>query len=371
MKVAGPRVGNCLAKVNYWVTLLHKSSKFFDCVEEAFGKEVGNARSVKTRWNSTVKQAAEFMATLEDEGKFDKAIETYNDKKATAQKLNQLQKEILAEVIEVLELFTEATMRTEADEMVTINLTIPLVLGVIRSLQELLADTKFCAPLIEGLLTSMFRRFNGLLQMVGFKTSSEPAFTPIPELKKGKLFGDEIYLLSTFLDPAVKLSWIDAECGFLNEDEKCALKETVQQKVLNAIGRHIPAKAPAPPPSYPANSGNAKEPEKKKSRLLQYRIVPVSSAAVDKTPLQEIHDYLNNPEVDEITHFWARNRFDLRKLSELVLAYLCVPASSSPVERVFSAAGFINRPHRSSMSYKTLQALVFLKVNKKLLDSLK
>ena len=83
-------------------------------------------------------------------------------------------------------------MRTEADEMVTINLTIPLVLGVIRSLQELLADTKFCAPLIKGLLTSMFRRVNGLLQMVGFKTSSEPAFTPILELKKGKLSGDEI-----------------------------------------------------------------------------------------------------------------------------------------------------------------------------------
>ena len=72
LKGAGARVGNCLA--NYWVTLLHKSAKFFDCVEASFGREVGNSRSVKTRWNSTLKRAEDFLATLTDEGKFDNSL---------------------------------------------------------------------------------------------------------------------------------------------------------------------------------------------------------------------------------------------------------------------------------------------------------
>ena len=66
LKGAGARVGNC--------------------VEESFGRDVGNSRSVKTRWNSALKQAEEFLATLTDEGKFDNVIDKYNDKKAAAQK---------------------------------------------------------------------------------------------------------------------------------------------------------------------------------------------------------------------------------------------------------------------------------------------
>ena len=48
----------------------------------------------------------------------------------------------------------------------------------------------------------------------------------------------------------------------------------------------------------------------------------------------------------------------LEYLFERILA---VPASSAPVERVFSNSGLIVRPHRAKMSDKLLESLVFAK----------
>ena len=49
---------------------------------------------MKAGWNATLKQAEEFLATLTDEGKFENAIDKYNDKTAEAQKLNMQHIEI-------------------------------------------------------------------------------------------------------------------------------------------------------------------------------------------------------------------------------------------------------------------------------------
>ena len=43
----------------------------------------------------------------------------------------------------------------------------------------------------------------------------------------------------------------------------------------------------------------------------------------------------------------------------------CAPATSAPVERVFSSSGLLMRPHRARMSDKLLSELVSLTCNKK------
>ena len=50
-------------------------------------------------------------------------------------------------------------------------------------------------------------------------------------------------------------------------------------------------------------------------------------------------------------------------LSLLARRILCVPATSAPVERVFSTSGFIIRPHRGRLSREMLAKLTFLKCN--------
>jgi hAT family C-terminal dimerisation region len=59
-------------------------------------------------------------------------------------------------------------------------------------------------------------------------------------------------------------------------------------------------------------------------------------------------------------------RSDFTALQPLFERVLCAPASSAPVERIFSQSGLIVRPHRSKLSDKILEALVFLKCNAKL-----
>ena len=66
----------------------------------------------------------------------------------------------------------------------------------------------------------MYTRFNGMLQLVGFQTARAPLFTPMNNLRQHGKFGDDIYLVAPFLDPTVKLSWVDDEFDFLSVDEK-------------------------------------------------------------------------------------------------------------------------------------------------------
>jgi hypothetical protein len=62
-------------------------------------------------------------------------------------------------------------------------------------------------------------------------------------------------------------------------------------------------------------------------------------------------------------NFWSLNRKKLGLIFSLAMKILSVPATSAPVEHVFSRGGILMRPHRASMSDKTLADLVFLKCN--------
>lgn len=366
LKEAGARVGNALAKVRYFANLLHKSTKFFDCMEEAFGKELGLDRSVQTRWNSAVGMAESFFE--KDEEKFFLGLEKYGERDALAQKPSVADRAVISEVISVLELFIEATQRTEGEKHPTLNYAAPLVLGIIRNLTGLLVSSEYCRPMIYALLSSMYRRFNGLLQMLNFKTQTdaEPPFL-MSENANGSCFQDEIYLVAPLLDPTIKLSWIDAECFYLSEEEKIALKQKVELALVKFMPADTPAVPPQEPPELlPVESNLAA----KKPRLMQFQVTPTKSNISEKTCAAEIFEYLKDTVLLQPSCFWATKKFDYPKLAAAAMTVLCVPASSSPIERVFSHAGYICRPHRSKMSYRTLQCLIFLKVNANLLSTL-
>ena len=72
------------------------------------------------------------------------------------------------------------------------------------------------------------------------------------------------------------------------------------------------------------------------------------------------HD--NNP-----LRFWRKHSSEFPALAALAKQILSIPASSAPIERVFSQGGIIIRPHRSSMTCNTLSMLTFLKCNENLL----
>lgn len=61
--------------------------------------------------------------------------------------------------------------------------------------------------------------------------------------------------------------------------------------------------------------------------------------------------------------FWAERASVLPRLHPVALTVLAVPATSAPVERVFSRGGIFMRPHRARLSNKSLSNLVFMKCN--------
>jgi hypothetical protein len=84
---------------------------------------------------------------------------------------------------------------------------------------------------------------------------------------------------------------------------------------------------------------------------------------------KEIIDYINDDTSDDDSNrFILLNQPDKYKsLHKLAKKILTVPATSSPVERIFSQSGFLFRQHRAKMSRKKLQMLTMLKCNKKLI----
>ena len=95
---------------------------------------------------------------------------------------------------------------------------------------------------------------------------------------------------------------------------------------------------------------------------------------IDSTELikirNEVESYLKIEYNDEIDAecFWRGNKSQFPYLYALAAKYLAVPASSSPVERMFSVCGYINRPHRARITPEHLEQLVLLKTNFKLID---
>uniref|UniRef100_H2ZY22 HAT C-terminal dimerisation domain-containing protein n=1 Tax=Latimeria chalumnae TaxID=7897 RepID=H2ZY22_LATCH len=87
---------------------------------------------------------------------------------------------------------------------------------------------------------------------------------------------------------------------------------------------------------------------------------------MEKASVQtELKNYILEPYIppdQDPLEWWRVNENRYRKLARLAKTYLCIPATSVPAERVFSAAGLINRL-RSRLSPEHVGMLIFLNKN--------
>lgn len=108
--------------------------------------------------------------------------------------------------------------------------------------------------------------------------------------------------------------------------------------------------------------------EQQQPRLFSYlsSSASTSSQRIDDPEESEVTLYLSEPVLPEDTNpldFWKLNGSKFPKLSNLAKHYLSIPASSAPVERLFSIAGKIFRPNRCSMTDTVFQKLIAIKCN--------
>ena len=155
------------------------------------------------------------------------------------------------------------------------------------------------------------------------------------------------YKLASVLDPRFKLRWLPS----------AQAKATMKEELISALATR--ATTSLNPPSSPSSSPPAKRP-----RLFQFMEEDDNTTPAD-TP-QEVHEYLGEkclPYQANPLPYWQTNEHRFPQLAKLAQYYLAIPASSAPVERIFSTAGKIFTPERACLADSNFKALMFIKCN--------
>ena len=140
LKKGSPRISRSLAKIQQFATFAHKSGAFSEALDTSFGKEITLKTDIKTRWNYQFIAAEHFMSLSAE--KFEQAVEAHGSKKLSAMKLNALERECVKDILTSLQDFQEATVRTSADKHPTITHVLPLLLGILNNLAQLLSHNQ-------------------------------------------------------------------------------------------------------------------------------------------------------------------------------------------------------------------------------------
>ena len=182
-------------------------------------------------------------------------------------------------------------------------------------------------------------------------------------------FSDVIFLIAPLLDARFKLLWLDSL--------HTLVKLRVVEKIRDAYVRYYSKLNVSVLQNSGADVLNATEHNidvitkstdslTKRKCLFPYLKENKKVLNEDESRiLIELDAYLCEESREQNLIFIKKHLYPC--LYQLSLKYLSVPATSAPIERVFSQSGFLMRPHRASLTAKSVCLLTFLKCNKFLL----
>jgi hypothetical protein len=277
---------------------------------------------------------------------------------------------MLNEFSSLLILFADATTITQSENTPSISFIAPTILAIYYDLLNKKSNVLHTSSLCDTLLNSLVSRFGGLLQELGVDIDKS-----IKPKSSFELYRDQIFIYSPFLDGKFKLHWI-TESSLPSE-----IKTIICDKIKNLIYDHcvvlqhndcsttarelivtddeqtISATTPKSTPKRKSLFANIERKNIKKQKVDNFAFIK-----------DEIINYLNDTDDNDSNRFIVINEsIKYKTLNQLARKILSVPATSSPVERIFSQSGFIFRQHRAKMSRKTLQMLTMLKCNRGLM----
>ncbi|CAF1461555.1 unnamed protein product [Didymodactylos carnosus] len=273
----------------------------------------------------------------------------------------------LKEFLSLMCLLAEATSRTQAQNGPSISMVAPSIIVIYFDLKNELKNCVYPSSLCKRLIQSLIERFSGMLEYFDIQLP-----TNLKKKEMSDLYKDKIFLLTPFLDANFKLNWISS--SILSDAVKTHLCENIKKMICELAVQlhreHNPSTTNEKGGGDKIDIGGKKNiddadnifkpkrkslfsycslNEKKKSKLVDMRLQVEA----------EIFQYLQDDSKGHILD--QRSSYPL--LYELAIKLLSVPATSAPVERVFSHSGFLMRPQRASLTKTMLSKLTFLKCN--------
>lgn len=285
------------------------------------------AKRVVTRWNSILMMARSVLSVTPDQfKKIREKMPTYSQKQKDAKKSFELslkEREILKELVQILEWFENVT-----DEFQSNRVSISRVYPCVTFLRNKLSTssytytTRFC----EALLTSLEKRF-------------------------GNLIKNEVYVVSTFLDPNFGLDAFPPE-------EKDLVKSKMHALLLGASVITENNESTSKPLGKTATMRNSMYIFFKDKTPIESEVGDKISASLDKY-IKVVQDW----EDTDALNFWRTHEIVFPELALLAKKYLSVQASSAACERMFSIAGHIFSVKRRRLGIRFFTQLLLLKLN--------
>lgn len=301
-------------------------------------------QDVSTRWNSTyymverlLEQRWPVTATLSDPEVTPRGKHYFD--------LKPDQWVLLEELTQGLQPFECATLYLSGQEYATASCLPQLVKGLQRSVQQTLHfETSPGKAFLASAGKGITERWGSL------KTISAERHNPI--------------VLSAAIDPRFrKLKFMAAEDGTRVQGtvEVLAIKEAKetgihgceqQQKKVSDPGRREKS---ALDNLLQSDTDSLSEEEEESQEDQKIQMVR-----------NEVQMYFAEPAIpkkEDPLRWWRENMGRFPTLSKLARSFLCIPATSTPSERIFSAAGNICSQKRASLSRDHVEMLTFLCLN--------
>ncbi|XP_060759497.1 E3 SUMO-protein ligase ZBED1-like [Neoarius graeffei] len=303
-------------------------------------------QDVSTRWNSTfhmierlLEQRWPLTATLSDPEVTPRGKQYFD--------LRPEQWELLEELKKGLAPFESATVYLSGEQYTTISGLPQVVKGLTRAVHQSQFETSSGKSFLASAEEGITQRWGSIYSVSGEKEN------PV--------------MFAAALDPRYKkLKFLTPEDGIRVQGtvEVLAVKEAKKAGTQDAnvtrasvSGRTERSAMETLLQSDTDSPSENEDGESEEDQKIQVAINEVWLYFGETTTLSKMDDPLK---------WWSENEGRFPTLSKIAKNFLCIPATSTPSERIFSAAGNICSQKRASLSPSHVEMLTFLAMNKSL-----
>ncbi|XP_056120602.1 E3 SUMO-protein ligase ZBED1-like [Rhinichthys klamathensis goyatoka] len=326
---------------------------------------------VQTRWNSTYEMLARY---LEQQAAVSAALSCPGIRR-NAREIDTLDNTDISDVEDIVKLLkplkTATTVVCDEKEP-TVSLIMPLKFMIEQSMSPEENDTQTIANMKSAILLDISDRYSGdCNDMLQECTALDPRFRSLSHLndeQRESVYARIREKASALHEQRNQTSDIDERTTRASASTSGAAAEQARVMVEAAQGAEQSQEEPVEGERQMQDVTQPPPPKKTALEDLlgsSYTTV-VETVQSSRGIEMEILSYRNGipiPLNSSPLEWWKVNAYAYPILAPLAKAYLCIPATSVPSERVFSTAGDIVSAQRSLITPEHVDMLVFLKKN--------